>query len=182
MPLSNPLLDIPLTRIDGSLGTLGDYSGKVLLIVNVASKCGLTPQYEGLEALYRTYCDRGLVVLGFPANDFNDQEPGTEAEIDAFCRSTYGVEFPMYAKIKVTGPDKHPLYEDLIKALPEAEFKDDSKLLKRLPQVGGGEGEIHWNFEKFLVGRDGWVVGRFAPDTKPGDDTIVQAIETALAT
>jgi glutathione peroxidase len=175
MPAS--LFEIPLTRIDGSPGSLGDYAGKVMLIVNVASKCGLTPQYEGLESLYRTYGDRGLVVLGFPANDFKGQEPGSEAEISEFCRSVYGVEFPMFAKIQVTGPDKHPLYKTLIEARPKAEFKRDSNFEKREPKW---EGDPRWNFEKFLVGRDGAVIGRFAPDTKPEDRTIVQAIETAL--
>ncbi|MET0430621.1 MAG: glutathione peroxidase [Microvirga sp.] len=179
--MSAPILDIPLTRIDGSPGTLADYSGKVLLIVNVASRCGLTPQYEGLEALYRTYGERGLVVLGFPSNDFNGQEPGSEAEISAFCRSTFGVAFPMFAKIAVTGPNTHPLYRTLVEALPEAAFKDDSKLLQRLPQSDRIKGEIHWNFEKFLVDRNGAVVARFAPDTIPEDEAIVHAIETALA-
>ena len=117
--MTAPIHDIPLVRIDGTPASLGDYKGKVLFIVNVASKCGLTPQYEGLESLYRTYRDQGLVVLGFPANDFAGQEPGTEAEINEFCRSTYGVAFPMFAKIAVTGPDKHPLYETLIAARPE---------------------------------------------------------------
>lgn len=179
--MTSPIYEVPVTRIDGAPASLGDYAGKVLLIVNVASKCGLTPQYEGLEALYRTYRDRGLVVLGFPANDFAGQEPGAEAEIDAFCRSTYGVEFPMFAKIAVTGSDAHPLYKALIAARPEAEFKPDSALLKRLPKGAAEPGSIHWNFEKFLVGRDGSVVGRFAPDTKPQDKTVVRAIETALA-
>jgi glutathione peroxidase len=141
----------------------------------------MTPQYEGLESLYRNYRDRGLVVVGVPANDFAGQEPGTEAEISEFCRSTYGVEFPMFAKIAVTGANKHPLYEALISARPEAEFKPDSKLLKRLPQREVEPGGIHWNFEKFLVGRDGAVVARFAPDTKPEDDTVLRAIEMALA-
>src|SRR3712207_9377465 len=111
--MSTSLYDIPLISIDGSRTSLSEYAGKVLLIVNVASKCGLTPQYEGLEALYRTYRDQGLVELGFPANDFKGQEPGSEAEISEFCRSTYGVDFPMFSKIKVTGPDKHPLYRAL---------------------------------------------------------------------
>jgi len=182
--MSASLYDIPLTRIDGSPASLAEYAGKVLLIVNVASKCGLTPQYEGLEALYRSYKDRGLVVLGLPANDFKGQEPGSEAEISAFCRSTYGVDFPMFSKIKVTGPDKHPLYQTLIEAAPKAEFKQGSMLLKRLLQAatGPGPGEVLWNFEKFLIDRSGSVVGRFAPDTKPHDETIVRAIEDALAT
>jgi glutathione peroxidase len=175
MPAS--LFEIPLTRIDGSAASLADYAGNVMLIVNVASKCGLTPQYEGLESLYRTYRDKGLVVLGFPANDFKGQEPGSEAEISAFCRSVYGIEFPMFAKIKVTGPDKHPLYKALTEARPKAEFKKDSPFQKRPPER---EGELHWNFEKFLIDREGAVIGRFAPDTKPEDKTIVGAIETAL--
>lgn len=179
--MAGTLYDIPLARIDGAPTSLAEHAGKVLLIVNVASKCGLTPQYEGLEALYRAYRDRGLVVLGFPANDFAGQEPGTEAEIATFCRSTYGVEFPMFAKIAVTGPGKHPLYEALIAARPDATFKQDSALLKRLPRGAAEPGAVHWNFEKFLVGRDGSVAGRFAPDTAPQDAAIVQAIEVALA-
>lgn len=173
--------DIPLKRIDGTPASLAEYAGKVLLVVNVASKCGLTPQYEGLDSLYHSYRDRGLVVVGFPANDFAGQEPGTEVEIDDFCRSVYGVEFPMFAKIAVTGPAKHPLYKALIAARPWAEFKPDSALLKRLPQREAEPDGIHWNFEKFLVGRDGSVTARFAPDTKPEDETVVRAIEAALA-
>ena len=177
----SPIYEIPLTRIDGTPASLGEYARKVLLIVNVASKCGLTPQYECLESLYRTYRDPGLVVLGFPANDFNGQEPGNDAEIGEFCRSTYGVEFPMFSKVSVTGPGKHLLYEKLIEAQPKAEFKPDSALLKRLPQREAEPGGIHWNFEKFLVGRDGSVLARFTPVTKPEDETVVRAIETALA-
>jgi glutathione peroxidase len=169
-----PLFQIPLTRIDGSPGSLGDYAGSVLLIVNVASKCGLTPQYEGLESLYRTYRDRGFAVLGFPANDFKGQEPGSDAEINAFCRSVYGVEFPMFAKIEVTGPDKHPLYKALLEAQPHAEG-DSTKD----PQADTID-EVHWNFEKFLVDRSGGVIRRFVPDIKPEDRTVVGAIEGAL--
>lgn len=179
--MAESLYDIPLTRIDGTPATLGDYAGQVLLIVNVASKCGLTGQYEGLEALYRSYRDRGLTVLGFPANDFKGQEPGTDAEIGDFCRSTFGVDFPMFSKIVVTGPDKHPVYRALIAAEPEAEFKPGSYFARMPPQAGSEQGGIHWNFEKFLVGRDGSVVARFGPDTAPEDETIVQAIERALA-
>lgn len=179
--MTNALHDIPLTRIDGTSTTLTEFAGKVLLIVNVASKCGLTPQYEGLEALYRRYRDRGLVVLGFPANDFAGQEPGAEAEIEAFCRSVYGVDFPMFAKIAVTGSDRHPLYGALIAARPEAEFKEDSVLPKHLPPGDVEPGGIHWNFEKFLVGRDGSVVGRFAPDTQPDDAAIIRAVEAEIA-
>lgn len=177
--MSEPLFDIPLTRIDGTPETLDAHAGKVLLIVNVASKCGLTPQYEGLESLHRTYRDRGFAVLGFPANDFHGQEPGTEAEISAFCQSVYGVDFPMFSKIVVTGPKKHPLYEALTTALPEAEFKEDSRLRERLG--GNGGSEVHWNFEKFLIDRSGKVVRRFAPDTEPQNTVVLQAIEAALA-
>jgi glutathione peroxidase len=177
MPTS--LSEIPLTRIDGSAGSLGDYAGNVLLVVNVASKCGLTPQYEGLESLYRTYRDRGFAVLGFPANDFKGQEPGSEADISEFCRSVYGVEFPMFAKIKVTGPDKHPLYKALLEAQPNTEFEESSSFLKHLPEEGAAN-EIHWNFEKFLIDRSGTVIRRFAPDTKPESKAVVGAIETAL--
>ena len=168
------LFQIPLTRIDGSAASLGDYAGNVLLIVNVASKCGLTPQYEGLESLYRTYKDRGFAVLGFPANDFKGQEPGSDAEISAFCRSVYGVEFPMFAKIEVTGPDKHPLYKALLEAQPHAEGDDAED------QQADAIDEVHWNFEKFLVDRSGSVTRRFIPDIKPEDKVVVGAIEAAL--
>ena len=178
--MSPSLAEIPLTRIDGSSASLADYAGKVLLIVNVASKCGLTPQYEGLESLYRTYAERGLIVLGFPANDFKGQEPGTDAEISDFCQSTYGVEFPMFSKIAVTGPEKHPLYRALTEAQPTATFKPESQLLGRLPKMEREPNDIHWNFEKFLVDRSGKVVARFAPDTTPEDASIVQAVESAL--
>jgi glutathione peroxidase len=174
------LFDIPLTRLDGTPASLAEYAGKVLLIVNVASKCGLTPQYEGLENLHRAWRDRGLVVLGFPSNDFAGQEPGTDEEIGRFCRSVYGVDFPMFSKIEVSGPGRHPLYSALIAARPEAEFREGSQLRSILP--GDREpGGIHWNFEKFLVGRDGSVTARFAPDTRPEDEAIRSAIEAALA-
>ena len=156
--MSSPLYDIPVNRIDGSQASLGDYAGRVLLVVNVASKCGLTPQYDGLEALYRSYKDKGLTVVGFPANNFMGQEPGTNAEIQDFCRLTYGVDFPMFAKISVKGDDRHPLYDAL-----------------------AGDEDISWNFEKFLIGRDGKVVARFAPKTEPQDPAVVEAIETELS-
>lgn len=156
--MSSPLYDIPVNRIDGSQASLGDYAGRVLLVVNVASKCGLTPQYDGLEALYRTYKDKGLTVVGFPANNFMGQEPGTNEEIQDFCRLTYGVDFPMFAKISVKGDDRHPLYDAL-----------------------AGDEDISWNFEKFLIGRDGKVVARFAPKTEPQDPAVVEAIETELS-
>jgi glutathione peroxidase len=174
-----PLFEIPLTRIDGSDGSLGDYAGSVLLVVNVASKCGLTPQYEGLESLYRIYRDQGFAVLGFPANDFKGQEPGSEAEIGEFCRSVYGVDFPMFAKIKVTGPDKHPLYKALLEAQPKAEFEESSTFPKHPPEERSAE-EIHWNFEKFLIDRSGTVIRRFAPATEPQNKAVIAAIAMAL--
>jgi glutathione peroxidase len=152
--------DIPLETISGAADSLAGHAGKVLLIVNVASKCGLTPQYDGLEALYRTYGARGFEVLGFPANDFGAQEPGTNEEIASFCRTNFSVDFPMFAKISVKEPDQHPLYAELVKTEPA--------------------GPIAWNFEKFLIDRDGAVIGRFGPRTTPDDPALVEAIEAAL--
>jgi glutathione peroxidase len=177
------LQTIRLNRIDGGQASLGDYAGKVLLVVNVASKCGLTPQYEGLERLYGQYRDRGLVVLGFPANDFRGQEPGSDAEIAEFCKLTYDVDFPMFSKIKVTGPDKHPLYAALIEAHPNVTSATGGAMRDRLEGHGiapNPEPELLWNFEKFLVGRDGKVIGRFSPDTAPDHPLLVAAIEAAL--
>lgn len=173
---------IPLNRIDGSGGKLGDYAGKVRLVVNVASKCGLTPQYEGLEALYRRYREQGFVVIGIPSNDFAGQEPGADAEIADFCRLTYDVDFPLFAKTPVSGPDKHPLYKALVEAQPTASSEGDM----RAKLIGFGitpnpAPEVLWNFEKFLVARDGSVVGRFAPDTPPEDPALTGAIEVELA-
>lgn len=176
------LYDIPLNKIDGAPAKLGDYAGKVLLVVNVASKCGLTPQYEGLEALYKARKAEGLEVLGFPANDFRGQEPGTEEEIAEFCSTTYGVDFPLFKKISVVGPEKHPLYKALTEAAPTTE--GDGPMRTRLQGFGietGGPGEVLWNFEKFLVGRDGQVVARFAPDVPADDPRIAAAIDKALA-
>ncbi len=156
------VLDHTLDRIDGTPQALSDYRGQVALIVNVASKCGLTPQYDGLEALYEEYKAQGFVVLGFPANDFAGQEPGSNAQIADFCRSTYGVEFPMFAKIHVKGPDKHPLYQ----------------MLTGLPDPIGGE--VQWNFQKYLVDRSGKVVAKFPPRTAPKDPALVEQIEALL--
>jgi glutathione peroxidase len=156
------IYDYSAETLSGQPAPLADYRGKVVLIVNTASKCGFTPQYEGLEALYRKYADKGLVVLGFPCNQFGAQEPGNAEEIQNFCSLTYDVTFPMFAKIEVNGPKAHPLYEYL---------KHEKKGLL------GSEG-IKWNFTKFLVGRDGEVVERFAPTTKPED--ISGAIEKLL--
>jgi glutathione peroxidase len=176
--------DIALKTIDGRDARLADYAGKVLLIVNVASKCGLTPQYEGLEALYERYQGQGLEVLGFPANNFNGQEPGTEAEIQSFCTTNYGVKFPMFAKLSVSGVDQHPLYRELVQAAPKATAKPDVDMRAQLKGYGiepNPEPEVLWNFEKFLVDREGQVVGRFAPDIPPQDPMIVEAVETELA-
>lgn len=150
--------------IDGNDVNLANYRGKVVMIVNVASKCGFTGQYAALEALYKRYRDRGFLILGFPSNDFMGQEPGTEAEIKSFCSLTYGVSFPMFAKIPVTGKDKAPLYRDLTERATN-------------PDHAGG---VKWNFTKFLVGRDGKVVDRFAPTTKPDAEQVSAAVEKAL--
>jgi glutathione peroxidase len=182
--MTGALQNIGLKTISGEDATLADYAGKVLLIVNVASKCGLTPQYEALQWLYRDYRDRGFAVLGFPSNDFRGQEPGTEAEIAAFCQANYAVDFPMFAKIKVAGENKHPLYEMLVRARPHAVSSNGDAMRDRLAAHGiapNPEPEILWNFEKFLVGRDGAVVARFAPDTAPDDPGLVREIESALA-
>lgn len=152
-----------LSRLDGAPLPLADFSGKTVLLVNVASECGLTPQYAGLEALYERYADQGLVVLGLPCNQFGGQEPGTETEIGHFCTSRYGVRFPMSAKLEVNGDGRHPLYQWL--AGPDARFP----------------GDIQWNFEKFLVNRQGQVIGRYAPPVAPDDPALIHAIEQALS-
>lgn len=168
-----PLFDIPVRRIDGTDTTLADYAGSVLLVVNVASQCGKTPQYEGLEALYAANRDRGFAVLGFPCNQFDGQEPGTEAEILDFCRSVYGVDFPMFAKVDVKGPGQHPIYRLLTQAQP-------TRIVA--PGKGARPGsEIRWNFEKFVIGRDGSVAARFDPDVTPQEEILIQAIEHELA-
>jgi len=181
------LTDIPLTTIAGAPATLADYTGKVLLVVNVASKCGLTPQYTALEALYQQFKGRGFEVLGFPANDFAGQEPGTNEEIATFCSTEYPVTFPLFAKIAVTGPEKHPLYAALIAARPEhvvygpwREGLTDYAAKNGFPPPNPLP-ELLWNFEKFLIGRDGAVLARFAPDMPPDDIRITGAIEFALA-
>jgi glutathione peroxidase len=181
--MAEALYDIPVKKIDGSPAQLGDYAGKVLLVVNVASKCGLTPQYEGLEALYKSRRGEGLEVLGFPANNFRGQEPGTNDEIVSFCTTNYGVDFPMFEKISVLGADKHPLYQALTAAKPETDG-GDTAMRTRLQGFGietGPPGEVLWNFEKFVVGRDGKVVARFSPDTAPDDPRLKAALDKALA-
>ena len=186
---TSPLYDIPVHKITGEGASLADYRGKVLLIVNVASKCGLTPQYDALEKLYSRFKDSGLVVLGFPANDFGSQEPGSNEDIQTFCRSTFGVDFPMFSKITVTGPSTHPLYQTLIAAQPEADGINRDSFRERLNgflkdkhngAITNPEPGILWNFEKFLVDRHGKVVARFSPEVLPDDPAILAAIETAL--
>jgi glutathione peroxidase len=174
---------IPIATMDGGTTTLGDYAGKVLLLVNVASKCGLTPQYEGLEALYERYRDRGFEVLGFPANDFLEQEPGTDEEILEFCRTTYSVQFPVFSKISVVGEGQHPLYAALTAAIPHASGDPEAhrERLRSFDIAANEDPDILWNFEKFLVSRDGEVVGRFAPNMVPDDPALVAAIEEQLA-
>ena len=174
---------IPLTRIDGASDSLANHKGNVLLVVNVASKCGLTPQYEGLEKLYQANKDRGFEVLGFPANDFGAQEPGTDAEITEFCKVNYGVSFPLFTKADVTGAGKQPLYAALTAARPDktgpaAEFRERLKGYGMTPTE---DPEVLWNFEKFLIGRDGQVAARFAPGVAPDDAELVAAIEAELA-
>ncbi len=160
LPVS--LMDIPLKNMEGKNVTLNDFKGKVLLIVNVASKCGLTPQYKALEQVYQKYKAQGLCVLGFPCNDFGAQEPGTHEQIRAFCSTSYGVTFPLFAKLHVKGPEQHPLYAALT--------GKDSPF----------PGDIKWNFGKFLIGRDGRILQRFEPQTVPDAPEVLAAIEAAL--
>ena len=157
------IYDHPVQALDGSDADLHDYEGKVALVVNVASKCGLTPQYEGLEKLQKTYGDQGFTVLGFPCNQFLGQEPGTSDEIATFCSTTYGVTFPMFEKIDVNGDDQHPLYAELT----------------QVEDADGAAGDVQWNFEKFLITPDGSVT-RFRPGVEPEDPSIVAAIEGNL--
>ncbi len=180
--MAAPLLSIPFLRAGGSETSLAEFAGRVVLVVNVASKCGFTPQYQGLQNLYARYRDRGLMVVGFPANDFLRQEPGTDAEIQQFCRVNYGVEFPVFAKIIVKGDGQHPLYAALTSALPEAETSDGLlDKVKNLARFGSkGHGDISWNFEKFLIDRVGKAVRRFAPGIKPEDERLIAALEAEL--
>ena len=181
--MATALQDIPLKTIRNEDASLADYAGKVVLAVNVASKCGLTPQYEGLERLYGDYKDKGLVVAGFPANDFGAQEPGSNDEISEFCTTNFGVDFPMFAKMTVVGPDKHPLYAALTEAQPVAQG-DGAAFREKLAGYGmtpNPEPEILWNFEKFVIAKDGSVAARFAPTTAPDDPALVAAIESELA-
>jgi glutathione peroxidase len=177
------LQGIPLLTISGEPASLADFHGRVLLVVNVASGCGFTPQYAGLERLHEELADDGFSVLGFPANDFAGQEPGTNEEIAEFCTTTYGVRFPMFAKLVATGPERHPLYGALMTALPDA--VGDKAAFREALRKGGipptDDPEVIWNFEKFLVSRDGEVLARFSPVVEPEADEVTSAIEKALA-
>jgi glutathione peroxidase len=180
--MTTTLYDIPVAKIDGASATLREHAGEVLLIVNVASKCGLTPQYAGLEALQERYGARKFSVLGFPANDFGAQEPGSNAEIREFCTTKFGVQFPMYSKIAVTGAHKHPLYRFLTEQKPDTEDRLRMETsLRGYKMEPTPRPEVIWNFEKFLVGRKGNVVRRFAPDTAPDAAQLIAAIEAELA-
>jgi glutathione peroxidase len=159
------VLDIKANRLDGAPGSLGELAARAVLVVNVASECGFTPQYAGLQALYERYRDRGLVVAGFPCNQFGAQEPGTAEEIGEFCSVNYGVTFPMFAKVEVNGPERHPLFAELTKAA----------------DARGRAGDVRWNFEKFLVTGDGQVLARFRTGTEPEAPEVIGAIEASLA-
>lgn len=181
--MAENLFEIPVKKLDGTETTLREYQGKTLLVVNVASKCGLTPQYEGLENIYEKYRDRGFAVLGFPANNFMAQEPGTNEEIKEFCSNTYNIQFPLFSKISVKGDDKHELYEELTSAKPEADISNGPDFETRLEGYGekrSDPSDILWNFEKFLISKDGNVVTRIAPDVKPEDDRVIERIEAEL--
>ena len=178
------LYQTDVDTLDGEKTTLASWQGKVLLVVNVASKCGLTPQYEQLEALQKRYQAQGFSVLGFPCNQFLEQEPGSNDEIKTFCSTTYGVTFPMFAKTDVNGEGRHPLYAQLIAACPDAVRPEGSGFYERQVSKGRGPkapGDILWNFEKFVIGRDGRIVQRFAPDMTPEDPIILETIKQALA-
>jgi glutathione peroxidase len=176
------IYEIPVKTIDGSETTLNPYKGKTFLIVNVASKCGLTPQYEGLQKLYDKYHDKGFEILGFPANNFMGQEPGTEDEIKSFCDLNYNVTFPLFSKISVKGDNQHPLYKYLTETKPDTDVNDGGleEKLKGFNQFRSTPSEVLWNFEKFLVNKNGEIVARFAPDVTPDDAKLVEKIEAEL--
>ena len=180
------LFSIPIRRADKTETTLAEYRGQVLLIVNTASECGLTYQYDGLEKIHERYAPQGFSVLGFPSNQFGHQEPGSDAQIQEFCRTQFGVKFPVFAKLDVKGPGQHPLYAHLTRALSEPST-GRSALRQFIRKVTHGSSftgepqEIGWNFEKFLVSRAGEVVARIPPDVKPEDASIISAIEAELA-
>jgi len=175
------LNEIKFNTMDGDVSSLEDYAGDVLLMVNVASQCGLTPQYAGLQALHTELHDQGFSVLGFPANNFGGQEPGTDDEIAEFCSTNYAVTFPVMSKISVGGDDQHALYAELTQQAPTADGKDAMREALRGHGMEPTEDpDVLWNFEKFLIGKDGNVVARFAPAVAPDDPTLVAAIDTEL--
>lgn len=180
--MKNKIYEIPVKTIDGEETNLGEFKDKVLLVVNVASKCGLTPQYEGLQKLYERYHDEGFEVLGFPANNFLGQEPGTEEEIKEFCSANYDVAFPLFSKISVKGDDRHELYKFLTENKPETDVNDGGleENLKGYGSVRSQPNEVLWNFEKFLIGKDGEIAARFAPDVTPEDERLVAKVEEEL--
>jgi glutathione peroxidase len=174
--------DIEYRKMDGSTGSLGEYDGEVVLVVNVASQCGLTPQYAGLQQLYADKQDDGFTIVAFPANNFGAQEPGTDAEIAEFCSSEYSVTFPVMSKISVVGDDQHALYTELTQQAPTADGKDAMREALRGHGMEPTEDpDVLWNFEKFLIGKDGRVVARFAPAVAPDDPSLVGVIETELS-
>lgn len=181
--MSKSIYDFKVKSIDGKEVSLSEYKSKVLLVVNVASKCGLTPQYEGLEIIYEKYRDKGFEVLAFPANEFLGQEPGSNEEIKEFCTMNFGVKFPMFEKIIVKGEGIHPLYQYLIASKPETQMKEGGSLITRLKDKGlltGNENDLKWNFEKFLISKTGEIVQRFSPEFNPLDNEITSAIEKEL--
>lgn len=182
--MSNKIYEIPVRRIDGTETTLAEFAGKTLLLVNVASKCGLTPQYEGIESLYKEYKDKGFEVLGFPANNFLAQEPGTSEEILDFCKSNYDVTFPLFQKISVKGDDQHPLYSFLTAEKGEADIANGSTFEEKLAGFGQtreNASDVLWNFEKFLIAKDGSIAARIAPDVTAEDERVVAAVNTEIA-
>ena len=180
--MADEIYEIPVQTIDGAETNLGEYKDKVLLVVNVASKCGLTPQYEGLEKLYENYRGRGLEVLGFPANNFMEQEPGTEDEIQEFCSTNFNVEFPLFSKISVKGDDRHPLYKYLTEVKPDTDVNggEFEEKLKGFGHTRSTPNEVLWNFEKFLIAKNGAVVARFAPDVTAEDEQLIEKLEEEL--
>ena len=180
--MANEIYEIPVKTIDGQETNLGEYKDKVLLVVNVASKCGLTPQYEGLEKLYEKYQGKGLEILGFPANNFMGQEPGTEEEIKEFCDTNYNVQFPLFSKISVKGDDQHQLYHYLTETKPDTDVNDGGleENLKGYGSTRSKPNEVLWNFEKFLIGKNGQIAARFAPDVTPDDERLVAKVDEEL--
>ena len=181
--MANDIYEIPVKTINGAETDLSAYKDKVLLVVNVASKCGLTPQYESLQKLYANYQDQGFEVLGFPSNDFMGQEPLSETEIKDFCDTNYNVQFPLFSKIGINGENRHPLYASLIEAHPNTDVTNGDDLLNGLIKFGHkhtDETDVLWNFEKFLIGKNGEVAARFAPDVTAEDARLIEKVKEEL--